>query len=435
MPYTRITGSHNGREAIDYALGAEDNKGHNGNEVRNEFITTVGMTPNQPPSYADQMDMYWKQASRKNKNQVRRIITSFSKDELDPDDPKSVLIAGEIGRQHALKYYPDRQTLICVQKDGVGGCIHIHELVSNVSMTDLKGCTDEQTKFSYVARTMDELAKEYIVLSMDYKDKWDENTGKAILPKDKTNQNVRRMRDENREAEAKGEEPVHYIWEDDLKERIRQAMQESTSRDDFAKRLTAHGVEIGRTGKSKKNGEYFTYELVDTTGFEEPPKKEPKARSYNLGEDYTPEALDAMITENLKRTTPYKPVQKPEPKVETKPVQVTKSETAKPQKETAQKAPENDFKTSQDINIPVEHKTPKIEEYELTAPNKPKLNTTKSKTEVEVLSPKEQRMRMEQKRRELEEQRRAERRRKILRDAELLNSKYSSDEDQDDYSL
>lgn len=297
MPYTRITPSRNGREAIAYALGEEDAKGHNGNDVRNLYVCSVGLTPNQPPSFADQMNEYWMQASSRNKNQVRRIITSYSKEELDPDDPKSAYIAGEIAREHAKKYYPGRQVLICVQKDGVGGCLHTHALVNNVSYIDLKGCTDEQTKFHYVAKTMDETAKQFIELKMDYADKWDEVTGRAILPKDKVNQNVRRMRDVNREAIANGEEPPHYIWEDDLKNRVRQAMEEATSRDDFEKRLTAHGVEIGRSGSSKKYGEYFTYELVDTTGFDEPPKKEAKVRSYNLGDDFTPESLDRMIAE------------------------------------------------------------------------------------------------------------------------------------------
>ena len=310
MPYTRISHTANGREAIEYALGGSEGKGHNDNNVRNLYITTVGMMydPSER-SYADQMAEYWKLASVKNTNQVRRIITSFSKDELDPEDPKSAIIAGEIARQHAIKYYPDRQVLICVQADGVGGCLHTHAIVNNVSMTDHKGCTDEQTKFHFVAKTIDAVAKEYTILSMDYKDKWDEVTGKAILPKDKVTQNVRRMKDANREA-SKDDESF-YIWEEDLKHRIKQAMAEATSREDFEKRLTAHGVEIGRKGVSKKFGEYYTYELVDTTGFSEPPKKEPKVRSYNLGADYMPEAVDKMLVSKKHSRPEVKPEERP----------------------------------------------------------------------------------------------------------------------------
>ena len=43
-------------------------------------------------------------------------------------------------------------------------------------------------------------------------------------------------------------------------------MSEATSRDDYLKRLTAHGVE-GEYRTSKKQGDYIIYELADTAGF------------------------------------------------------------------------------------------------------------------------------------------------------------------------
>lgn len=315
MPYTRITPSRNGREAIEYALGNEENKGHNGNEVRNLAVGTVGMLPEEVMPYADQMRVYWNKASSRNKNQVRRIITSFSKEELDPADPKSAEIALAMLQEHARTYYPGRQVLICIQADGVGGCLHGHEIVNNVSMIDGKGCTDEQTKFHYVAKTIDEVAKKYIDLSMDYKEKFDEATKKAIIPKDRVTQNERRQRDENREAIANGEEAPNYIWKDDLKNRVLQAMEESTSREDFLKRLTVHGVE-GEYRTSKKQGDYIIYELIDTTGFGD--GKIPsnlKSKSYKLGSDYGLEALDQQIQKASKE------------KPETSPVGFTWSET------------------------------------------------------------------------------------------------------------
>ena len=227
MPYTRITATAFGKEAIDYALGGEKGKGHNGNEIRNLYVTSVGMFPNQPPSYADQMNEYWKLASSRNKNQVRRIVISFSEQELDPKDPNSALIAGEISRQFAKKYYPNRQALICVQNDGEGGKLHCHVIVNNVSMTDFKGCSDDETKFKYVAKGADEIAKKYIDVEMDYNDVFDEKTNQMNLPKDKFPQYVRKMRQENEQAIQKGEQAPHYIWQDDLKQRIRQYVMTS----------------------------------------------------------------------------------------------------------------------------------------------------------------------------------------------------------------
>lgn len=315
MPYTRITGSHNGREAIEYALEGE---GHNGNEVRNLYVTSVGLFPGDASSYADQMDVYWKKATSKNKNQVRRLITSYSKNELDPADPKSAIIAGEIAREHAQRYYPDRQVLICVQADGVGGCLHTHAIISNVSMTDFKGCTDEQTKFHYVAKTVDEVAKEYMVLSMDYSDKFDEKTMKAKIPSDIVKQNERRQRDENREAEARGEVAPNYIWKDDLKDRVRQAMTEAKDRDDFLKRLTAHGVE-GTYRTSKKQGDFILYELVDVTGFPDKVPSNLKSKSYKMGSDFGLEALDAELAKHKSYTYQSQPAYTPQPAVQKTP--------------------------------------------------------------------------------------------------------------------
>lgn len=300
MPYTRISATANGREAIDYALGGKDEKGHNNAERRNLYITSVGLFPNQPPSYADQMDVYWKQASSRNKNQIRRIVTSFSEKELDPNDPNSPLIAAEIAREFAKKYYPDRQVLICVQADGVGGKIHTHSLVSNVSMTDLKGCSDDETKFSYVAKGVDEIARNYIELEMDYGDKWDETTNKCKLPNEKISQYVRKLRQDNEAAIARGEELPHYIWEDDLRKRIKDAMSKATSKDDFKNILKDNGVEIEREGDAKRYGKYFAYVLTDTSGFASEdaiPKKAMRARSYKLGYNYMPDKLDEMLAE------------------------------------------------------------------------------------------------------------------------------------------
>lgn len=295
MPYTRITPSRNGREAIDYALGGVDAKGHNGNEERNLLVGSVNMLPPEVMGYADQMDIYWRKASFRNLTQVRRIITSYSKDELDPKDPHSPEIALAIHQEHARTAYPGRQVLICVQVDGKGGCIHVHEIVNNVSMVDQKGCTTEQTKFHYVAKTVDNIAEKYIKLSMDYKDKYDEKTHTAKIPANNVTQNERRMRNANQAAVQDGKEPPHYIWKDDLKNRILAAMSEATSREDYLKRLTAHGVE-GEYRTSKKQSNYIIYELTDTIGFDG--SKIPgnlKSKSYKLGSDYSLDTLDKMI--------------------------------------------------------------------------------------------------------------------------------------------
>lgn len=287
MPYTRISPAAHGREAILYAKGGDHQKAHNGKEQRNLLIGGVNLLPDGVMPYEDQMQQYWNLASSRNKTQVQRVIGSFSPKELPPDDPNSALKAMGIAQDYFKEEYPDRQVAIFIQDDGVGGKIHFHALVNNVSMTDHKGCTDDQRHFSHVKETFNKVAERYIELDFGYSEK------------DKTTQHERTMRQKN--AEGAG----LYIWKDDLKDRIRTAMDETKSRSEYFGRLSENGVE-GEHHTSYKYGEYITYELADISGFDGKVPLNLKARSYKLGADFGYEALDARIRENNMGKKPAK---------------------------------------------------------------------------------------------------------------------------------
>ena len=230
--FTRITPSKNGREALQYARGGENGKGHNNKEHRNLLVGGVNLLPDSEMSYEDQMEVFWKKAKPNNKIQVRRIIGSFSKNKLDPENPNSKYKAMEMATEFSEKFYPDRPAPIFIQDDGEGVCIHFHLIVNDCAMTDNKGYSADQQKYWYVEKNFDELAKSYIEL----------DAGEPA--KDKITQSERRKRKENEKAIEAGEpEKVEYLWHDDLKNRVREAMEEATNREDFLKRLTAHGVE------------------------------------------------------------------------------------------------------------------------------------------------------------------------------------------------
>ena len=109
--------------------------------------------------------------------------------------------------------------------------------------------------------------------------------GDTTVP-DKTTQTERAKR-------ALGE----YVWKDDLKSRITEALNESESEEDWIKNLPAHGVNI-EVHDSKKRGKYYTYELMDTDGFGD--KKIPqnlKSRSYKLGTLYDAEHVQEYFSE------------------------------------------------------------------------------------------------------------------------------------------
>lgn len=284
MAYTRISHTRNGRAAIQYARG--NGRGHNGHAKRNLLIGGVGMLPDDVVPFEEQMAEDWARASGKNKNQVRRIVASYSEKELDPHGEDSAYMALEIAQEFVEEAYPNRKAAIFVQNDGKGEKLHVHILVSNVDSIEYKGCTDEQTHYRYVENHFDRVAGRHVKLDFGKK------------AKEKYSQNERRIRDENEEATEKGR-AEEYSWMEDLRERIQTAMENADSENDFLEALEDEGVKA-RYGTSKRYGEYISYELVDVPPHMEGTNRKYKARSYTLGDAYGVEALREKLHEKYK---------------------------------------------------------------------------------------------------------------------------------------
>lgn len=271
MAYTRVTRTANGHGALMYAYGK--GKGHNGSDVRNDLIANVNILLGVPAEI--QMQKYWNRARANHKTQVIRVVQSFSVRELNPDEPADILTANIIGQEFVQKYYPDRQAVVFTQTDGKSGLIHNHVIISDTDMTSSRGCDKQQYYQPTLAKWTDEIAGQYFELDF----------GDTTVP-DKTTQTERAKR-------ALGE----YVWKDDLKSRITEALNESESEEDWIKNLPAHGVNI-EVHDSKKRGKYYTYELMDTDGFGD--KKIPqnlKSRSYKLGTLYDAEHVQEYFSE------------------------------------------------------------------------------------------------------------------------------------------
>lgn len=271
MAYTRVTRTANGHGALMYAYGK--GKGHNGSDVRNDLIANVNILPGVPAEI--QMQKYWNRARANHKTQVIRVVQSFSVRELNPDEPADILTANIIGQEFVQIYFPDRQAVVFTQTDGKSGLIHNHVIISDTDMTSSRGCDKQQYYQPTLAKWTDEIAGQYFELDF----------GDTTVP-DKTTQTERAKR-------ALGE----YVWKDDLKSRITEALNESESEEDWIKNLPAHGVNI-EVHDSKKRGKYYTYELMDTDGFGD--KKIPqnlKSRSYKLGTLYDAEHVQEYFSE------------------------------------------------------------------------------------------------------------------------------------------
>lgn len=270
MAYARVTRATNGRGAIEYALGTD--KGHNDNEFRNEYISMVNMFEGVDP--IEQMQKYWLKARNNHTTQVLRVVQSFSKNEFDPENPNDVLTANILGTEFANKHYPGRQSMVFTQTDGKSGLVHNHIIINDVHMETSKGCDKKQYYWKQVGKWTDEITGEYTTLD------------KGQKSKDKISQTERAKRELGK-----------YVWKDDLKERVKKSMEEATSKEDFLERLEANGIGF-REGKSKNHGKYFTYELKDLSKVpegEKLPNRKLKARSFKLGDDFGPHALEIKL--------------------------------------------------------------------------------------------------------------------------------------------
>lgn len=271
MAYTRVTRTANGAGALAYAYGK--GKGHNDHQHRNDMIANVNILPGVPTEI--QMQKYWNRARANHKTQVIRVVQSFSINELNPDEPEDILTANMIGQEFAQTHYPDRQAVVFTQTDGKSHLVHNHIIISDTDMTSSKGCDKQQYYQPTLAQWTNEIAGQYFELDF----------GNAKTP-DKTTQTERAKR-----------ELGEYVWKDDLKSRITEALNKSESEDDWIKNLPAHGVNI-EVHDSKKRGKYYTYELMDTDGFGD--KKIPqnlKSRSYKLGTLYDAEHVQEYFSE------------------------------------------------------------------------------------------------------------------------------------------
>lgn len=311
MPYSFINASRNGRAMIDYILKEES---HTEGKDRNVLLASIGFLSSPPYSIYEQWDWYRKRASAKNKNEARQLIISFSKNELPPEDPESYDTALQIMYDIAERAYPGHPFLMAVQNDGEGGLVHGHMISPNCSLAGL-GFTDEQTKHYYLRRNVDEICSEYFELDSGRNSPervTRSERGKRIRNEEieRQNQEIRKKNDIIRERNANlpeyeqeellKEKSLIYIWKDDLKERIRNSMENATSREQFLEELTRHGVE-GDYRHTKKNGDYIVYELIDLSKFEgDVPNKNAyfKCKSYKLGTDFDLKTLDECIHKN-----------------------------------------------------------------------------------------------------------------------------------------
>lgn len=295
MPYTRVTRAKNGAEAIQYARGGDAGHGRSGH--RNEYITGINLLPDSVVPFERQMQPFWDKADPRHKIQIDRYIISYSPEELNPENPEDVLKGHEISCKLARTMAPGHQIAVFTQTDGKGGKIHSHFLVNDVNMATHKGLQPSRYWFPTLkAESLKICGKYFNVAGSKRAREMETQTERGRRAK---NEKVKIQNAKEVEAAwAEGRAPVLlpevYTWKEDLKRRIREAAEASSSEDEFFRELTARGVDAEKRKATKKQPAHYLYELTDVTGFPGKIPQNLKAKSFKLGEDYQPSGIAAM---------------------------------------------------------------------------------------------------------------------------------------------
>ncbi|MGO4990274.1 relaxase/mobilization nuclease domain-containing protein [Limosilactobacillus reuteri] len=206
------------------------------------------------------------------KNQAIRIIQSFSSDDLDITKPENWQKCNDIGYEFARRAfggskfddtdYPPYQIAIYTHVDGKGHKLHNHIIINKTNLDDNKqwhveNLNDEWLSFRDIN---DEVCREFGL----------------EIPQERSKQ-VKKTISE-RELELKGQ----YVWKNDLRSRIDEALDEIQKNDiSLEEALKSREVDLRRRGQ---NGISFAF--IDNEG------KKRISRGQRLGTKYERKTID-----------------------------------------------------------------------------------------------------------------------------------------------
>lgn len=271
--------------AISYALGPNRMKqetkdwlikhGCPPDALKNNDRAVVRSGINISPTYANaEMKAVRQHANGDTvKNQAVRIIQSFSADDLDITSPENWQKCNEIGYEFARRafgglddeskegYYPPYQIAIYTHVDGKGHKLHNHIIINKTNLHDGKQWTVDNLdqEWRSFREINDAVCREY-----------------GLKITQERSKKVKKTISE-RELEMKGQ----YVWKNDLRSRIDDALADLKKNINLEEALKARGVDVRRRGQ---NG--ISYAFVDNEG------KKRISRGKRLGTNYERESVD-----------------------------------------------------------------------------------------------------------------------------------------------
>lgn len=260
---------------------------------------------------------------------------SFSREELDPDDPDAGIKALLIARCAVSRQFRGHPALLAVQRDGVGGLWHVHFLVSAVSDRDAvhvyrrKPRKGEQSDDDGLIEQMD-FRPAGRAVSSAMTNAWRlQHTVDSVLADEEFMQSIglaaydnealmeeRRVGLADRATAAElADQHTGNDWRAHLRAVVAEAQSEADSLDEYRDLLMARGVEL-KTRKSKTGTDFgdgvpvnFSYRLTDALG------KHRNARAGGrdgIGDELGSAATLARIEQNIARQPQPAPAPAPQ---------------------------------------------------------------------------------------------------------------------------
>ena len=268
----KISSGASASSALNYALGK--NKGmHNDTErwlddhdlkqpeaLQNCRAIAVGGTNGVMPEIAPEQFKLTREAynQTQQRNQVQRIVQSFSADELDPTTPGNWQRANDLGVELAEKLYPDYQTAVYTHIDGQNHVLHNHIIVNKVNLETGHKLRERPGEAVERARQINDRLAE--------REHW-----QVITP----------VREHQSKTEQDLTKKGQYSYMHDLRSRIDSVMADTSVSDfkTFSERLTKSKVNVSIRGQN------VSYAFLDAN------HKQRRARGKRLGADYDKEAI------------------------------------------------------------------------------------------------------------------------------------------------
>lgn len=249
------------------------------------------------------------------KTQAFHNIYSFSEGDFPPPKSKQELQkqaqqAYKLVNDFLRKQLPaDAQYLVGIQRDGQGGMLHAHVAINSVLINQKVLDTNNLSLLQKVDQRSKTVSKGLLENWQDYlTDNFKKVTGRKYERVERDLSNL--VNSSAQQVENRG----GYVWKEDLKNRIVEAVQNSTTLDEFKQTLQdVYGVSVkeyqSSTGQVNSQGKKIK-RLAYTYGFKDDNGKQHKSRDFHitkkgavrgLGEFTRPQDLQKILDQNLQR--------------------------------------------------------------------------------------------------------------------------------------